>query len=153
MTGITRALATAVAERVGTAPGCSWAGADGIPDGTGASTPVVLAYVPGEPDAVLTVTVVPMGDHPTLPLGQVLVQVRARGRRGRPLDAADLLDAVFDVLHGWAVEGDGWAVIQCLRQNRAPLGTDSNDRAEAADHYEVAVDYPATDSRPDGGAW
>lgn len=151
--GTTRDVATWLAERIAALPGYSFAG-DGLPDSTGATTPVVLGFQPATPDRVLTVAVVPMGDDPSLPLGEVFVQVRARGRAGCLLDADDDLDAVFGVLHGAAgIQVGAWGVVQVLRANRAPLGVDGLDRPEAADHYDARIDYPPTDTRPDGGAW
>lgn len=149
----TRALGEAIAALIAADDAFSWA--PDLPlDPAAATAPVVLGFQPVAPDRVVTVTALPMGDDPAMPLGLLLVQVRARGGRGRPLDAGDLLDLAFVRLHGvTGLPVAGGAIVQCLRQNRVPLGTDDLDRTDAADHYTVTVDYPPTDHRPDGGAW
>lgn len=124
-------------------------------DTTGTTTPFALQWQPGEPDRCVTFYAVAMGDEANEPRGLVYVQVKARSRRGIPLDCDDDLDDVFDVLHALTGLdlGGGLAVVQCLRHVTAPMGVDDLNRRERADHYEVTVDYPPTELRPDGGAW
>lgn len=155
MTGTTTALLDGLAGLiVSRLPGYGYA-PDQPLDADAATVPLVQVFTPDAPDRVVTLHALPVTDHPSLPMGMVLVQVKARGRRGFPVDPSDDLDAIFGVLHGLMnleLPG-GIAIVQCLRQVRAPLGLDANDRLEAADHFEVWLDYPSTEPRPDGGAW
>lgn len=132
----------------------SYAG-DAPIDTTGATTPLTLQFQPSDPDRCLTLYAIGMGDEANEPRGSVYVQVKARARRGLPLDCDDDLDDVMDRLHGLVglpLAGGG-AIVQCLRHVTAPMGIDDLNRRERADHYEVTVDYPPTELRPDGGAW
>lgn len=117
-------------------------------------TGIILKLVPVAPDRVIVLNLVPQGDHPSMPLGQSMLQVRARGLANDPTDVDALLDSVFTVLHGsTGLVFGALTVIQCNRRVRAPLGMDENKRFEAADQYYLDIDYPPTLNRPDGGSW
>jgi hypothetical protein len=151
----TRDLLEAVAGLITTAfPGAYSYTGDGLPDSSGATVPVVLIFEPADPDRIVTLHALPMSDDPSRPFGVALLQVKARSSRGNPLDSSTDLDQIFTALHArTGLEYGSWSIAQMLRQVRAPLGIDGLNRLTEADHYEVQIDYPATDHRPDGGAW
>lgn len=144
-------LYDAIGSIIGGLDGFAWS-----PSGTYTSdvTGVFARRTPADPDRVVTVTVTPQGDDPSLPFGQIMVQVKARGNRGDPLDADRILGQIFDVLHGRTnIPASGYTVVQINRRINAPLGFDDNNRAMVADQYYADVDYPPTGLRPDGGSW
>lgn len=117
-------------------------------------TGVFMKRMPAAPDRVVVLTAVSRGDDPSMPLGQIMLQVRGRGRPNQPLDVDDLLDSIFAVLHGSTDLPFGdMTVIQCNRRITAPMGMDDAKRWERADQYYIDADYPATDNRPFGGSW
>lgn len=113
-----------------------------LPDGTGV------------PDKAIAINIVPFTDNVTLPAGLTMVQIVGRGARNDPLSVDDILDPIFDILHGatrltWGQTG----VIQILRNSSIPFPEDANHRTERVDKYYLDLDYPPTSLRPDGGSW
>lgn len=144
-------LYDAVCSLIGGLDGFAWAPGGVYPAGV---VGVFTRRTPADPDQVVTVTVTPQGDDPSMPFGQVMVQVKARGTRNDPLDAERILGMVFDALHGRTnLPAGGYTIVQINRRISAPLGFDDVDRAVIADQYYADVDYPATVLRPDGGSW
>ncbi|AXA97587.1 minor capsid protein [Microbacterium sp. PM5] len=148
----TKELLTGIAEFLaGAGVGLTWNPA-GIY--TSAQTGILVKRMPDNPDRVVTLTLVPTADDPLMPLGSKMLQVRGRGARNDPLDVDDLLDPIFDVLHGrtnWLIGSQ--VIVQCLRRISAPMGEDGNYRTERADQYYLDVDAAPTPLRPAGGAW
>lgn len=148
----TKELLTGIAEYLaGAGLGLSW-----NPSGTYTTNQVGIfaVFMPDSPDRVVVLTLVDTGDDPSMPLGSKMLQVRGRGARNDPLDVAEILDPIFDVLHGrtnWAIGSQ--VIVQCLRRVSAPMGLDSNHRNERADQYYLDVDAIPTSLRPAGGAW
>lgn len=121
---------------------------------TASQTGVFMMMMPAAPDRVVTLTAVNQGDDISMPLGQVMVQVRGRGLPNRPTDVVKLLDDIFDVLHGATNLVFGSAtVIQMNRKVSVPMGMDDSKRWERADQYYLDVDFPATTNRPVQGSW
>ena len=121
---------------------------------TTSQTGIFRKVVPIAPDRILALTVVPQSDDPSMPLGRVMIQIRGRGLPNKPNDVDDLLDSVFDVLHGRTDLTFGAAtLIQINREIRAPMGQDDSKRWETADQYYTDVDYPPTVTRPERGSW
>lgn len=118
-------------------------------------TGIFLKLMPTAPDRVITLTAVSQGDNPSMPLGQVMIQVRGRGLPNRPTDVDDLLDACFDVLHGTTdLVFGATTVVQMNRRVSAPMGMDeASKRWERVDQYYLDVDYPPTVLRPVQGSW
>lgn len=148
----TRALTEGIAAFLaGAGIGLSW-----NPSGTysGGQTGIFTKMVPQSPARVVTLTVVWGGDDVTMPSSAPMIQIRGRGVENRPLDVDDLLDGVFDVLHGRTnlVIG-GLTVVQINRRVQVPLGPDENGRWERIDQYYADVAVPATTNRPNGGSW
>lgn len=121
---------------------------------TAGQTGIFRKIMPTAPDRVVTLTIVDLGDDVSMPLGQKMLQVRGRGLPNRPWDVDDLLDPIFDVLHGrtYIVIG-GQTVIQCNRRVSTPMGMDDSKRFERVDQYYLDVDVPPTLNRPVGGSW
>lgn len=115
---------------------------------------ILLKRMPASPDRVITLTAVFQGDDITMPLGQVMVQVRGRGIPNRPTDVDDLLDDIFDVLHGTTnLTFGSVTIVQMNRKVSVPMGTDANVRDERVDQYYLDLDFPATANRPALGSW
>jgi hypothetical protein len=119
-----------------------------------ADTAVFFLTMPASPDRVIVLNAVSQGDNITMPLGQVMVQVRVRGLPNNPLDALDLSDSLFGILHGTKDLTFGSVhVIQMNRKVNVPMGQDAAKRSEIVDQYYLDVDAPATINRPAGGSW
>lgn len=121
---------------------------------TGSQTGIYMKTSPPAPDRIVVLTAVNQGDDITMPLGQVMVQVKGRGLPNKPLDVDDLLDGIFVRLHGTTNLTFGTTtVIQCNRRVSVPMGEDDRKRWERIDQYYLDVDFPATNNRPAGGSW
>lgn len=117
-------------------------------------TGILFLIMPAAPDRAITLTAVSQGDNITMPLGQVMVQVRVRGLPNNPLDALDLSDSIFGILHGAKDLTFGSVhVIQMNRKVNVPMGQDDAKRTELVDQYYLDVDAPETTLRPAGGSW
>jgi hypothetical protein len=117
-------------------------------------TGLIMLVMPASPDRVIVLNAVSQGDDITMPLGQVMVQVRVRGLPNNPLDALDLSDSIFAILHGTKDLTFGSVhVIQMNRRVNVPMGQDAAKRSEFVDQYYLDVDAPATANRPVGGSW
>lgn len=115
---------------------------------------IVLKLMPASPDRVITLTAVNQGDDITMPLGQVMVQVRGRGLPNRPTDVDDLLDSIFDVLHGTKnLTFGSVTIVQMNRKVSVPMGMDDSKRWERIDQFYLDLDFPATANRPAQGSW
>lgn len=121
---------------------------------TAGQTGILFMTMPDAPDRCVVLSLVDTGDDPTMPLGSKMLQVRGRGARNNPLDVGELLDPIFDLLHGrtYLVVG-GQTIIQILRQVSAPMGSDILHRWERADQYYMDVGAAPTALRPAGGSW
>jgi len=117
-------------------------------------TGIIFKVVPAKPDRVVILTAVPMSDDISMPLGQVMLQVRTRGLPNNPLDVDDLGDSIFDLLQGRTgdVFGDT-TVIQMRRTTSIPNGQDAAERFERVDQLYLDIDYPPTALRPVQGSW
>lgn len=117
-------------------------------------TGIFRKVLPDAPDRAIALTLVDTSDDPTMPLGSKMLQVRGRGRPSEPWDVDDLLDPIFDLLHGRTdITIGSQTVIQCLRRVSAPMGMDNAKRWERADQFYLDVDAPPTSLRPERGAW
>lgn len=115
---------------------------------------ILLKFMPASPDRVITLTAVFQGDDITMPLGQVMVQVRGRGLPNRPTDVDDLLDSIFTVLHGTTnLTFGSVTVIQMNRKVSVPMGMDDSKRFERVDQFYLDLDFPASANRPAQGSW
>ncbi|MCU1408464.1 MAG: hypothetical protein JWM23_544 [Microbacteriaceae bacterium] len=121
---------------------------------TSGQTGVFMKIMPAAPDRVVTLAAVPQGDDISMPLGQVMVQIRGRGLPNRPVDVDDLLDGIFGVLHGATnLVFGSVTVIQMNRRVSVPNGMDDLKRWERIDQYYLDVDFPPTPNRPEQGSW
>jgi hypothetical protein len=117
-------------------------------------TGIVFKVVPAKPDRVVILTAVPMTDDVSMPLGQVMLQVRTRGLPNNPLDVDDLASPIFDLLQGRTYDTfGGTTVVQYRRTTSIPNGQDAAERFEKIDQFYLDVDYPATALRPVQGSW
>lgn len=117
-------------------------------------TGIFMKVIPASPDRAVVITVVPQGDNVTMPLGQVMVQIRTRGLPNDPLDTDDLADSIFALLHGQTnLPMGALTIVQMNRKTSVPMGMDASKRWERVDQFYLDVDYPPTINRPTGGSW
>lgn len=106
----------------------------------GALPGLTVRDLPASPDRIIAVTCYWQDHLLELPTSVVRVQVRCRGAAGRPLDADDLADAVFPLLHGvHHARWGGVEISRCRWVSSTPLGADSNNRPERTDNYEITT--------------
>lgn len=148
----TRAFLTELGEYLaGAGLGLSW-----NPDAlyTAGQLGIWTKLMPAAPDRAVVINVVWGGDDITMPRSQPMIQIRARGAAGKPLDVDDILDPIAATLHGKTnLPLGGFMVVQINRRVVAPLGADESKRWERADQYYADVDVPPTINRPEGGSW
>lgn len=131
-------------------PTITWHPASGYSD---SETGIYRKKLPAGGRAI-AISVVFQGDDPSLPLGKVMVQLRARGSKNDPIDVDNLLDSCFDVLHGTTNLAMGaCTVVQMNRSVSVPLGMDDATGWERADQYYLDVSFPPTITRPAAGSW
>lgn len=109
-----------------------------------ASTDIPLsAYaLPATPDRAVAITPYPVSDSGDTDSVSA-VQFRARGTAGNRLNAADVMDAIFDKLHNLEhVTIGGIHIIRIWRQSQAYLGTDGNNRQEHTANYYIQHTRP-----------
>jgi hypothetical protein len=150
---VTTDILTGAAARIAAlaSPAILWS-----PAGTysAAQTGIFLKLLPAAPDRCVTLNLVPQGDDPSMPYGQSMLQVRGRGLPNKPTDVDDLLDSIFDVMHGAVNLTFGAChITQMNRRTSVPMGMDDSKRWERIDQFYLDVDYPPTTARPDGGFW
>lgn len=147
----TRDLLTTVAQMIAAAGVGSWS-TTGVPSPN--LPAVVLKKMPASPDRAIVLNLVSQGDDVSMPLGRVMIQVRSRGAKNDPLDASDLDDAVFNLLHGISHLAVGSAeIIQLRRQVNTTLGFDDLNREEVVSQFYGDIAAAPTVLRPEGGSW
>lgn len=106
-------------------------------------TGLVVGIMPAAPPRVVVLSVYALADDIDQADSRVGLQVRVRGAGPDPRDALDLIDAVFDELHG-ATHLDLAGVLVHLieRTASAPMGRDQNGRYEHADTYHLLAHRP-----------
>lgn len=123
-------------------------------DGEALQPAIVLIDLPDEPEQVICLTDYPVVDEPGLSDSIVGVQVRTRGGRN-PLEASDLRDGVYGVLHGLRnvvftpvepATGEAVVIAQIYRQNATPIGPDGQGRYERSENYYVMVNRAGADT-------
>ncbi|SDD86676.1 minor capsid protein [Actinokineospora iranica] len=104
---------------------------------------IVLGTVPAAPSSVLVLTPYPLADDVDQADSVLGLQVRARAAGPDPRPALDLLDAVFDELHGATHLNLGGALVHLAQRTASvPLSRDQNDRYEHADTYQLTAHRP-----------
>lgn len=107
-------------------------------------TAIVFGELPSTPDRAIALALYNgPADEVTQNLSHPRLQLMFRGSPGLPLDAGDLADAAFGVLHGITHRDYGLAhLVQSLRVTAVPLGVDGNRRTMRADNYQLDVNTP-----------
>jgi minor capsid protein len=106
---------------------------------------IVIGAIPAAPPQVVALTPYPLTDDVDQADSVLGIQVRVRGAGPDPREVLDLIDAVFDVLHG-ATHLDLAGALVHLAQRTAstPMGQDTNHRYEHADTYQLTAHRPST---------
>lgn len=108
---------------------------------------------PPGPDRCVVLTAYALNDDPSLPLGQINVQIRARGTAD-PRDVNTLSDDLYQLFQALTDRTYGSChVIQMLRKSSIPMGQDTQRRWEQSQNFVCDVDLPATVNRPVGGSY
>lgn len=145
-------------------PGLAFNASGTYPTGV---TGIFHMLMPPTPDEVIVVTWVPQVEHPSMPQGSGLLQIRCRGAANKPRRPLELLDKISDLFLGkltvpvgdlWsATFTDQWGsavqIMQVRDRVRAPLGMDDSKRWDWTDNYTLDVAYTPTAARPAGGNW
>jgi len=104
---------------------------------------IVIGVVPVSPPRVVVLTSYPLSDDVDQADSVLGLQVRARGASSDPREALDLVDAVFDALHGAAhLDLAGALVHLAERTASLPMGRDQSGRYEHADTYQLTAHRP-----------
>ena len=111
--------------------------------------------MPTAPDEAIALTWVPQVEHPSMPQGVGLLQVRCRGAANVPRRPVELLDQISTLFLGrMAIHLTPTLQIMQVRERvRAPLGMDESKRWDWTDNYTLDVAYTPTTARPAGGNW
>lgn len=118
-------------------------------------TGIFHMLMPPTPDEVIVITWVPQVEHPSMPQGVGLLQVRCRGAANVPRRPVELLDQISTLFLGrMAIHLTATVQIMQVRDRvRASLGMDESKRWEWTDNYTLDVAYTPTAARPAGGNW
>lgn len=104
---------------------------------------IVVGTVPAAPPSVLVLTPYPLTDDVDQADSVLGLQVRARSAGPDPRPVLDLLDAVFDELHGAAHLDLGGTLVHLARRTASvPLSRDQSGRYEHADTYQLQAHRP-----------
>src|SRR6185436_5288340 len=97
---------------------------------------LVVGNMPAAPPRVVVLTCYALADDIEGADSLIGLQVRVRSAGPDPREALDLIDAVFDEMHGAThLELAGTVVHLVRRTASAPIGRDQNGRYEHADSY------------------
>lgn len=108
---------------------------------------IAIGVMPTTPPSVLVLTPYPLADDVDQADSVLGLQIRARSPGPDPRPALDLLDAVFDELHGASHLNLGGAVVHLAQRTASvPLGRDQSGRYEHADTYQLTA-HRATQHR------
>lgn len=110
---------------------------------------IVDSTPPQAPENAITLTQYVVQDDGALSDSTTGIQIRARTAGRDPRTTKQLLQQVFNLLHGAThLDLDGTHIVQILRMSGSNLGPDSNGRHEAADNYYLQHTTP-TPNRAD----
>lgn len=112
---------------------------------TAGETAVVLGGLPQSPDRVVALAGYGVGDDGTLSDSTIGVQVTTRWGGQDPRPGDELVDAVFDTLHGLhdATLPTGVRVVLSMRQSWTSLGQDANQRWRMVQNFYVTTHRPS----------
>lgn len=118
-------------------------------------TGIFTMLMPSTPDEVIVLTWVPQVEHPSMPQGSGLMQVRCRGAANAPRRPIELLDQISALFLGrMTIPLTPTVQIMQVRDRvRAPLGMDESKRWDWTDNYTLDVAHTPTPARPAGGNW
>lgn len=107
-------------------------------------TGLVVGAMPAAPPRVVVLTCYALADDTEGADSLIGLQVRVRSAGPDPRDALDLIDAVFDELHGASHLDLPSVVVHLVRRTAsAPMGRDQNGRYEHADTYHLSAHRPS----------
>lgn len=145
-TGIQPRLRQGIAQLLADQDVCSWSADDAV-DAEAALPPVFDTQYPDAPDVAAALSTYYVGgDDPTLAGTWLQLQVRTRGHRDGPMDAADDLDdAIGQVLLGrWPTTlPNGVRISFLTRTSGTPIGRDAAGRFERTTNWRIRVHDPA----------
>jgi minor capsid protein len=106
-------------------------------------TGLVIGVVPAAPPRVVVLSAYALADDVDQADSLIGLQVRVRSTGPDPRDALNLIDAVFEELHG-AIHLTLASVVVHLAERTAstPMGRDASGRYEHADTYRLTAHRP-----------
>jgi hypothetical protein len=106
-------------------------------------TGLVIGVVPAAPSRVVVLSCYALADDVDQADSLIGLQVRVRGAGLDPRDVLDLIDIVFEELHGATHLTLAGVVVHLVeRAASAPMGRDANGRYEHADTYRLTAHRP-----------
>lgn len=106
-------------------------------------TGIVIGFVPAAPPRVVVLSCYGLADDVDQADSLIGLQIRVRVGSPDPRDAYELLDAVFEELHGAThLTLAGVVVHLAERTASTPMGRDQNGRYEHADTYRLTAYHP-----------
>jgi hypothetical protein len=106
-------------------------------------TGIVIGTVPASPPRVVVLTPYPLSDDVDQADSVLGLQVRVRSAGPDPREALDLVDAVFEHLHGAThLDLAGALVHLAERTASLPMGRDQSSRYEHTDTYRLIAHRP-----------
>lgn len=106
---------------------------------TATETAIFYGAIGSTPDRAIGVRLYGADDNDIQHERTRRVQVRYRGRPGRPDDADAMASIGFDVLQGLSRVG---GISGIGRMSMSPSAADDNDRQERTDNYRIILDNP-----------
>ena len=137
--GFRYTLLTALALRLEAAGIGKWSTTPGASE-----TAITIDALPATPDRGIAMTLYPVSDDGGTDT-TIGLQLRFRGPAGNRSAVLNLIDQVFDNLHG--LKNTDWAnipIVQVLHTSGAYLGTDGNNRSEHSENYYITLTRPGT---------
>jgi hypothetical protein len=106
-------------------------------------TGIVIGAVPASPARLVVLTLYPLSDDVDQADSVLGLQVRLRSATADPREVLDLVDALFDVLHGATHLHLGDVEVHLVRRTASvPMGQDQSRRYEHADTYQLTAHRP-----------
>jgi hypothetical protein len=106
-------------------------------------TGIVITVVPAAPPRVVVLSCYALADDVDQADSLIGLQVRVRAGIPDPRDALDLIDAVFEELHGATHLSLAGVILHLVERTAStPMGRDQNGRYEHADTYRLTAHRP-----------
>ena len=111
---------------------------------TASDTAITIDALPATPDRGIAMTLYPVTDDGGTDT-TIGLQLRVRGPAGNRSAVLNIIDQVFDNLHGLKnTEFGNIPIVQVLHTSGAYLGMDGNNRSEHSSNFYIQLTRPGT---------